>query len=658
MRPVQVFVTTISVMLMSVSNQTRGAGSGEGEAMDSAASVYALPEVIVTARRLRGPASASPTSVVVLSHSDLLSKPGSLLASSLEGIPGLFVRSYGGGASLRSVSIRGMAPEHTLLLVDGQRVNSYQNGQVDLGVMPLMGIERVEIVKGGFSPLYGADAVGGVVHVFTRKPSSSFSAGARLSLGSYGFRASEVTVSGTVGRLGGRLAFRNEQGDGNYAFLYEDGVTRTMHERLGADYLTNHGEARLNYRVTEHLETSVLLSYGNADRGVPGPVTNVGTFGTARLTDEMVRSQWTVDWTMSTTSRLHVASTLFSAAQKYTDPSIDLAGSSLSSHFVNRYVQVAPEFEFSPLAVLKGTAGGEVVRAWVTGDQLHDTTRWQQSVYGTLQYTVLLPMSVPYELVLYPAIRYDHFSDVEGAVSPKIGLNIGLSRAPVLRLRASYGKSFRAPTFNELYWYAGGNPDLRPERSTSFDCGLFSSARVLGEVSLDLDYFLIDTRDRILWMPSKGMLWTPENIGRVVTEGIELEGRWTGLGGVLSLALNSTWTDARKRSQDAHGDPSDGKRLVYVPQQTLSATMDLHLAGLQLFVRHSWVSHRYSTEMNDRHLPSYAVASAAVRYTVLLERVNVTLKVEGSNLFDESYEIIALYPMPLREVRGSIGVEL
>ncbi|MCK5572999.1 MAG: TonB-dependent receptor, partial [Bacteroidetes bacterium] len=413
-----------------------------------------------------------------------------------------------------------------------------------------------------------------------------------------------------------------------------------------------------DYRLTEHLETSVLVSYGNADRGVPGPVTNVGAFGGARLSDEVMRSQWIVDWNISTTNRLHVASTLFYAAQEYTDPSIDLAGTSLSSNFVNRYIQVAPEFEFSPLAVLKGTVGGEVVRAWVTGDQLHDTTRWQQSIYATLQYTVLLPTSAPYELVLYPSIRYDHFSDVEGAVSPKIGLNIGLSRSPVLRLRASYGKSFRVPTFNELYWYAGGNPDLRPERSTSFDCGVFSSARVLGEVSLDLDYFFIDTHDRILWMPSKGTLWTPENIGRVVTEGFELEGRWTGLGGVLSLALSSTWIDARKRSQGALSDPSDGKRLVYVPQQTLSATMDLHVAGLQLFVRHSWVSHRYATEMNDRYLPSYAVASAAVRYTLPLEIAKVTLKVEGSNLFNESYEVIVLYPMPLRELRGTIGVEL
>ncbi|MGB5875727.1 MAG: TonB-dependent receptor [Bacteroidota bacterium] len=628
------------------------------EARDSAGSVYPLPEVVVTATRIRASASSSPNSVVVLSQNDLLSKPGSLLANSLQGIPGLFVRSYGGGASLRSISVRGMAPEHTLLLLDGQRVNSFQNGQVDLGVIPLMGIERVEIVKGGHSPLYGADAVGGVINVFTRRPTSALTTGASFSVGSYGYRAAEASLSGTLGRFGGRLAFRNERGDGNFTYAYDDGITSATLERLGAEYRTNHAEGRLDYKITSDFETSLLVSYGEADRGVPGPITNAETSGGARLEDQAVRSRLTIDWRPSPDQRLSVATLFHYAFQEYTDPTLGLGGSILRSVYVNQHVQIAPEFEFTPIPALEATVGAELVRAWVNSNQLKSAVRWQQSVYATLRYTALLPTTVPYELALYPSLRYDHFSDVDGTVSPKIGLNLGLLRTPVLRLRASYGGSFRAPTFNDLYWFAGGNPELRPERSVSFDCGLYSAMQVMGEVSLDITYFNIDTRDRIVWMPSSGMFWSPVNVGRVVTQGVEMEGRWTGLRGALSLSLNSAWTDARYRQWGDVPDPADGSRLIYVPEQTVTATMDVRVAGIHLFFRQSWVSHRYTTRTNDRYLPSYAVASAAIRYTLPIQMPALTLKLEASNIFNEPYQIMTLYPMPLRELRGTVGVEL
>jgi outer membrane cobalamin receptor len=648
----------IAYFLALPSVTANAAESGKAESRDSSFSVFPLPEVIVTANRLQASAASSPTSVIVLSQEDLLSKPGSLLASSLQGIPGLFLRSYGGGASLQSLSVRGMGPEHTLLLLDGQRVNSYQNGQMDLGVMPLLGIERVEIVKGGHSPLYGADAVAGVINVFTRRPTSSLSAGASLSVGSYGHRAAEASLSGTVGRFGGRLAFRNEQGDGNFTFAYDDGITSATLERLGADYRMNHAEGRLDYDASDTFGASCLISYGDAERGAPGPVTSAETRGGARIRDQALRSQLVLDWRPSANQRLKIVSLFSYALQEYSDPSLDLSGRPLRSVHVNRHASIAPEFEFAPFRTLQATAGAEVVRAWINSNELDRGVRWQQSVYATLRYTALLPTTIPYDIILYPSLRYDHFSDVEGAISPKIGLNLGLLHAPLLRLRASYGGSFRAPTFNDLYWIGGGNPNLRPERSWSFDCGLYSALRVLGELSLDISYFNMDTRNRIVWMPVAGTVWTPLNIGRVVTKGFEVEGRWTGFRGALSLALNSAWTDARYRQWGDVADPADGKQLIYVPEQTVSASMDVRLAGIHLFFSHSWVSHRYTTKSNDRFLPSYAVASASILFRLPIDRPGVSFKLEASNMFNEPYQIITLYPMPLREIRGTLGLQL
>jgi outer membrane cobalamin receptor len=551
-----------------------------------------------------------------------------------------------------------MGPEHTLLLLDGQRVNSHQNGQMDLGVMPLLGIDRVEIVKGGHSPLYGADAVGGVISVFTTRPTPSLTAGVSLSAGSYGHKAAEASLSGTVGRLGARVAFRSEEGDGNFAYSYDDGITSATLKRLGADYSMHHAEGRLDYKASDAFGATCLVSFGDTERGVPGPVTSAETPGGARMADQAVRAQVVLNWRPSEEQRLKVLSLFSYAFQEYRDPSMNLGGTTLRSVHVNRNATIAPEFEFSLHETLKGTAGAELARAWISSTDLKSSVRWQQSVYAALRYTTRLSTTAPYELVLYPSLRYDYFSDVEGALSPKIGLNIGIFREPLIRVRASYGGSFRAPTFNDLYWIAGGNPNLRPERSWSFDCGLYSAVHMLGEWSLDISYFNMDTRDRIVWMPVSGAVWSPQNIGRVVTKGVEVEGRWTGLQGALSLSLNSAWTDARNRQWGDVSDPAEGRQLIYVPEQTVSATMDVRVSGFHLFVRHSWVSHRYTTKLNDRFLPSYNVASAALLYALPFDHPGVSLKFEASNLFNEPYQIITLYPMPLREVRGTIALQL
>ncbi|HUI65393.1 MAG TPA: TonB-dependent receptor, partial [Bacteroidota bacterium] len=222
--------------------------------------------------------------------------------------------------------------------------------------------------------------------------------------------------------------------------------------------------------------------------------------------------------------------------------------------------------------------------------------------------------------------------------------------------RTSYGKSFHAPVFNDLYWIEGGNPQLRPERAYSFDAGLRSEVSLAGTLSLDASYFSIDSRDRIVWIPSGGTFWSPKNIASARSRGVEAEASWKALEGALTLTLNSTWTDVKKTSADYPGDPTQGKQLIYEPPQMFHATAELHLSGVGFYVRHSWTSYRYTTEVNDEFLGSYGVTSLAARYELTLGPVVASAKLEVDNLFNTSYQVIALYPMPLRQMRLTMQV--
>ena len=637
------------------------AGMGSGgtdEGPDSTGQRYTLPEIVVTATRNESITRDLPSAVSVLDLNDLQIVPGSLVTDALAGIPGLTVRAYGGGVGVQSVSLRGMSPENTLVLVDGYRLNSVQNGQVDFGLLPVANVERIEVAKGGYSSLYGADAVGGVVNIFTRKPGQGFSARLAGTLGAADYVANEASVGDDDGNGYWRAFVRREQGSGEYAYDFNDGTTTVRLKRNGADFTTLRAEAGAGIAFSHDVRSSLLVSYGDGDRGSPGPVTYAGAQGKARLTDRLLRTHLGVDFTLSGSTNLRIGTAYTTSDQHYTDPAVLLDGKALETSSADRTVMVLPEVRYTPSELWSAVGGGEISGSWAQGNQVGDARRWVEGIYLSTQHTLPLPWTVPFALSVYPSLRYDHLSDVAGDVSPRIGVNVGILAAPDIRLRSSYGKSFRAPTFNDMYWSVGGNPDLRPERSLSFDAGVVSTFHLLGDITVDVSYFSITTRDRILWIPTSGEFWSPSNIGEVRSKGLEAEVRWALLDADLVLTINATWADVSKTGSDVPGDRTVGNQLPYSPRQTATFSADYRLDAFHAYVKHSWMSYRFTSEANDQFLPSYGTTSAAVQYTLEIDAVKALAKIEGTNLFNTTYQVIALYPMPLREVRVTLGVEL
>jgi outer membrane cobalamin receptor len=643
--------------------QTEGSGPTAFEGSDSTRHIsaekipYPLQEILVTATRQSTAADLAPSAVSVLPQSLIERKAGGSLGSALEGVPGLFVRAYGGDGAIQTVSLRGASSEQTLVLMDGMRFNSFQNGQTDFSILSKSNIERVEIVKGGLSAMYGADAIGGVINIITKKAKAKLSGAVNTSIGSNGLFGHEISLSGTEAAVGWRGSFRRERGRGDYEFEYDgEGKTVTL-RRNGADFNIITSDAAVDYAMTEDMAARLSLSFSDANRGSPGVVASAGAAGLARLADKIGRSQLNLEWKATPMLIANLNSSYSYSKETYRDPQLVINGNPSQSDHTNKAICISPEIHLS-MPGFTAVVGSELAHGWLVSSEVANANRWQQSVFMATQHSVSLPYEAPFEMIIYPSVRYDRFSDVNGDVSPKLGLNIGLLREPQVRLRASYGKSFRAPTFNELHWNPGGNPNLGPERSLSFDAGVVSTLKVLGSLTIDASYFSTETRDRIVWSPGSAGIWAPKNIADVESEGIEAEGRWIGFDGDVSFILNSTWNDVRKWSEDYPGDPTKGKFVVYMPRQTVSASLTLQANPLSVYIQHSWVSFRYTTGLNDRMLPSYGVTNASVNYSLLIKRVKAFVKMEATNLFDKSYEIMPLYPMPLREFRTTIGVEL
>lgn len=620
---------------------------------------YYLGEVVVTATRLPTNPKNLPSSVEVIRSSNIEKKNGTSLASVLEGRSGLFLKSYGGSGALQTPSIRGMAAEHTLVLVDGQRYNNFQNGQVDWGIYLLDEIERIEIVKGGYSAIYGADALGGVVNIITKHPGATLGLGAELSRGSYEYQRHGVHATYGLGRASMQLSLRRERGRGDYEFYFHDGLTTTKMRRQGADFSILQSHFGMDYSLSPIAQTSLNIRYGDAERGTPGAVVTTASNGQARQSDKDLMTQMDFLWNFNPTVLLHVGSSFHYSDGTYIDPGLIIGGKILESFYTNRLLSFTPHVRFSPLNTFSLIIGAELARGSIISNEVISAVRWQKSLFLSAEKAFEFPHEILYNIILYPSLRYDTFSDVDGDLSPKIGINIGVLREPSVHLRSSYGKNFRVPTFNDLYWKVGGNPNLHPERSVSFDAGIVTDFNFVGLWEAEVSYFNIDTEDRIVWMPGSNSIWSPKNIHHVKSTGIELKAEWRSMSEAFVLGYAHTISNTIKKNMDGPDDQTANKQLPYLPTETAAFNGSLNYGAASLNIHHVFTGFRYITETNDPKfvLPAFQKTDVNLILRIPFEHVIMKTKFEVNNLFNADYQIIASYPMPLRTYVATLEVQ-
>ena len=644
-------IALLSLTLLAISNaQVSGPMADSSLAAKVHAREFSLPEIVVSATRWGVDAKHLPSSATVLSSVDLEAGSGTTLANALEGVPGMFVKSYGGPGAVSTTSIRGMGAEHTLVLIDGHRYNNVRDGQVDFGIFLLNDINRVEILRGGYSSIHGSDALGGVVNIVTKRPDGQGRVSAEASAGSYGMNGQVLGIGFGVGGVGIHLAARREGGRGDYEFRFNDGTGTSVLRRTNADYVINQLQAFADYAPVDNLRINLTNIYGSSDRGSPGAVLSPSSTNRARLNDHDFLSQLTADWSVDPSLSLKLGSSYDYEVRRYLDPGLSVAGKALESEYNSATLLVTPHLRYVISPAAKLTLGAELGHSIIRSNEVNDAVRDQRSLFLSTEHLFDLPYPLPYQINLFSSLRYDDFSDVSGEVSPKVGFNIGVLRSPNLHIRSSFGKSFHAPTFYDLHWKTGGNPNLHPERSTSFDAGLLLTIDVLGPLDLEMNYFDIDTRDRIVWTPRADGLWSPKNLQRVKSDGLEFILGWKLLSDHLHLHASYTNSEARKVSRDGPNDLTADKQLIYLPLETASLSASLRFERWSLNVTHSLTGFRYVTETNDPQfvLPAFQKTDLNLLCTILSGTISVKTKLEILNVFNSDYQVFPGFPMPLR----------
>lgn len=637
-------------------------------------SVRVLAPISVVAARAALPVTKAPARVTVLGPEDIAASGSTTAADLLEARSGMFVRRYGPDG-LASFSLRGTGASHTLVLLDGHRIADPQLGQLDATLLPAALLGSVEVLHGAASGLYGTDAVGGVVAIRTPDGATPM---ARLTMqtGAFGERGVSALAASPVDaiRLPGvvlraTVAVDHYQSRNDYpytdstAFNAETGTSGVERLRENTDLRRNALYGRLGGEIGRHqVALGALLT--DADRGL----FDYSAIVDSRQQDAALRL-WGDHSVRLGAVRLHTGGLWQRASLRYMNPQLGLDDEGRT-----RILSLQSRLERG-----WALAGG----AWTAtlGGRLGSGAAEHPSLAGDARETtaaLFASLVIDYDrLVVTPALRLDRSSvrgqatdgaDVDTtiqALAPQIGLNVQPTPWPALRFKASAGRAFRTPTFNDRFWQPGGDPALRPERGWTSEAGAMLDLRP-GPVSLTAEgtLFTSQLRDQIVWRPTRfptGTFWVPINVGRTRTVGWELSAnaRLNGaLGGVPAFAeLGGMWTHTEARDRTDPESTAFDQPLLYVPddQAKVHLALGLHRLRLDAQVRHA--SRRASASDGSAFLAPYTLLDAGASYTLALPTWSARLGGRIENLTDAAYYVTPRNPMPPRALRFTLTIE-
>ncbi len=609
---------------------------------------HPLPPIEVRADAFPDPLGPFPLTTSLLRRSALERRPGGDLREALLPVAGLRVTSLGASDAGSAVSIRGASTDQVLVLVDGSRRNPAQGGGVDLASLSLDTVESVEVFRGGASALWGSAAIGGAIHVRTRRPRPG-SARVRVAAGSFGERRVEGSTSFDLGRGWGlRTSGRAFRTDGDYAFLDDHRRTETV--VTNGDILRLGGEVRAEGPAGGSSRARIDASAVTTERGVPGSE----EFPTprARLTDD--RGSLGIRWERRGTAPWQPAAELtwLGMERRYTDPEAPF----LAIDDSHRNVRVESGLSVDRM----GHRSTVRLATGLSIDRLESTTdgsRRRDSGNLRAQLSRDLSWGEGRTVRGMLAARLDGVEGFAPHLSPRIGL---LARVwpERLQFRASAGLSFRTPSFDELFWppraSAAGNPDLRPERGRDVDIGV-SIRGGPGSARIQADVFLREVDDLIQWVPGASGVWRPHNIGAARIAGVEIDGSVEAPApGELRIRLGGSATGLH--SEDRSGEPNvDGRRLVYRP--TWAGALGITLArgeGHELEASWRFVDDVFVTRANTKSLEGHVFGD--IRYR---RRMGLGLRIDASvtNVTDVTARDVRDFPLPGRAWKLGITYE-
>lgn len=579
-------------------------------------------EITITATRIATPQDNSPNSITVITRLQIEQSQQHLVADVLRGQPGVAVASPGQPGTQASVFLRGAASDQTLVLVDGIRVNNAFNNSFDFSQLAVDNVERIEILRGPQSTLYGSEASGGVINIVTKRGTSQPSGWIESEYGSFNTAITKGGFSASRGKL-------SVGGDSSYA--------RSDNDRINSDYEQYHFDGHARYDFSDRFSATLLASYFHNNDGSPY---NISTSDpTARLKTENALFGLTLnadptDWW---NAKLKLS---YAHERSFYDQPANVENGSFAdfSQTIAKRNQADFQNVFKLAEQHSILVGGtfENTSADYSDDNTYGSSALGKTIDTRSAYAQYDFKPVE-RLTFTTGGRVDDSDSFGTHGTYRFGARATAPGTETI-FRATLGTGFRAPSISDLYYPGFSNPNLKPEKSVGWDAG-FEQPLLKNKLRFGATFFHNNFENMI----QPNTFWVPENIGRARTFGVETFGAWQVLTN-LTARGSYTWLNTE--------DLTTGAELSRRPENSGSLNLDWQITPTITADASALFIGARSDGANS--LPAYSKLNLALRWQVQ-KHLEIFTRVE--NLTDERYQEVFGFPALGRGFYGGLRAQ-
>lgn len=568
-----------------------------------------LDTVVVTASRQAQRASEVLSDISVIDAEEIRSAgPSATLNDLLARQPGIEITRKGGVGTDSAIFLRGSNNNHALVLVDGMRLGSTTTGYPAWGFIPLEQLERIEIMRGSCSSLYGSDAIGGVIQIFTKRGDGPLSVFGEVGYGSW--NTSQIAAGLSGGQSGWRynLQLSRKRSD-SYSAINNPKNSSYNPDKDGFEMTTTSGG--LSYSPVKGHEFGVSYLYSDGSN----------RYDSFPKTSDFEQSQTLYGANIYSRNQLASIWTSTVRIGQSADRSEQFTNGTPGSKIESTQTQYQWQNDIR-LPVGMGLLAIERTEQAVSGNVAYDVKNrdinsfmagWQGSLGGHRGQVNL---------------RRDENSQFGGKTTGMLAYGYQLTSE--WRANASYGTAFKAPSFNDLYWPGAGNPDLKPETSANREFTLHYETE---KHHASLTYYLNKVTNLVEWAPNSLGLWYPANVAQARLSG------WT-------LAYNGNIADFRVTASLDLQDPEDsqtGKTLRYRAREIAKFGLTRDFGAFTVGGEVLASGKRYNDTANAVTLGSYEVVNLQASYRVAKDW---SIFARANNIFDREYVLVSNYATP------------
>lgn len=639
------------------------------QADTTANKVHALPNVTVQATQPQVKVTSTTlTQTLNCQRIEDLGIQG--FADLLKRFSGVNIKDYGGIGGLKTVSVRNMGAAHTAISYDGIVIGNAQAGQVDIGKFSLDDIKQVSLSIGQNENLLQSArsyASAGILEIETEKPSldsTSLKGTLQWRMASFGtynpyLRLAKRIASKTI--LMGSLNYMKS--DGDYPYTYMNFTKQESGYRKNSAVNQIHTEWNLFHDFTPHTRWQVKGYYYRGKRELPGSIIFYTDNPQEILWEENAFVQSKLNKDFSSLWKLQVLAKYNYAWNKYHNVSPQYGIDGQTDRYTQQEGYLSATLGYTPSRTLQISLAQDIVyntlksnlpdfafpKRLYTLTALHATYRLNRlKLDGNLVY------SFKTEKVTNGS-RPDDFSQI----SPSIAVNYQPFEEQAFFLRTLYKRTFRLPTFNDLYYFRIGSPNLRPEKANELNLGLAYASDswwIFNQLTGSVDVYWNEVSDKIVAFPTT-YVWKMQNYGKARLLGFDANLTADILLTLQQkLALSGTFSYQRAINLDNPSDKSYHAQLPYSPRFSGNFSVIYHNPLVNLSYSLHGMSRRYFLSQNipENRINGYIDQSISVFKILPWGKTQWKLQVDVTNIANKQYEIIKYYPMPRRAWRATI----